>query len=49
MFGRPIGQNQGIAFPIARAYTNIEAADLMRRHATVLFEAGTSHAEPRRT
>ncbi len=40
VFGRPIGQNQGIAFPIARAYTNIEAADLMRRHATALFEAG---------
>jgi acyl-CoA dehydrogenase len=39
VFGRPIGQNQGVAFPIARAYANIEAADLMRRHATALFEA----------
>ena len=42
VFGRPIGQNQGIAFPIARAHANIEAADLMRRRATALFEA----AEP---
>jgi acyl-CoA dehydrogenase len=40
VFGRPIGQNQGIAFPIARAYTNVEAADLMRRHATGRYEAG---------
>jgi acyl-CoA dehydrogenase len=40
VFGRPIGQNQGVAFPIARAYANIEAADLMRRHAARLFEAG---------
>ena len=29
MFGRPIGQNQGIQFPIARAYADSEAADLM--------------------
>jgi len=40
VFGRPIGQNQGVAFPIARAYANIEAADLMRRHAAALFDAG---------
>jgi acyl-CoA dehydrogenase len=39
VFGRPIGQNQGIAFPIARAYANIEAADLMRRHAAGLYDA----------
>ena len=39
VFGRPIGQNQGIAFPIARAYANIEAADLMRRHAAALFDS----------
>jgi acyl-CoA dehydrogenase len=38
VFGRPIGKNQGIAFPLARAHVNIEAADLMRRHATGLFE-----------
>ncbi|MDE3157074.1 MAG: acyl-CoA/acyl-ACP dehydrogenase, partial [Acidobacteriota bacterium] len=30
VFGRPIGQNQGIQFPIARAHVNVEAADLMR-------------------
>ena len=30
VFDRPIGQNQGIQFPIARAYVNVEAADLMR-------------------
>ena len=37
VFGRPIGANQGVQFPIARAHVNIEAADLMRRHATELF------------
>jgi len=40
VFGRPIGQNQGIQFPIARAYTATEAADLMVRRATALFDAG---------
>jgi acyl-CoA dehydrogenase len=30
VFGRPIGQNQGVQFPIARAHVNVEAADLMR-------------------
>jgi acyl-CoA dehydrogenase len=40
VFDRPIGQNQGIQFPIARAYANIEAASLMVRKATALFEAG---------
>ncbi len=40
VFGRPIGQNQGVAFPIARAYANIEAADLMRAHAARLYDAG---------
>jgi acyl-CoA dehydrogenase len=38
VFGRPIGQNQGIQFPIARAHVNIEAADLMRQHAAALFD-----------
>jgi acyl-CoA dehydrogenase len=40
VFGRPIGQNQGIQFPIARAYVNVEAADLMRMKAAALFDAG---------
>lgn len=40
VFGRPIGQNQGISFPIAKAYIDIEAADLMRYKATELFDAG---------
>jgi acyl-CoA dehydrogenase len=38
VFGRPIGQNQGVQFPIARAYANVEAADLMVRKAAVLFD-----------
>ncbi|HTM31747.1 MAG TPA: acyl-CoA dehydrogenase family protein [Vicinamibacterales bacterium] len=38
VFGRPIGQNQGIQFPIARAHVNIEAADLMRQRAASLFD-----------
>ena len=40
VFGRPIGQNQGIQFPIARSYINVEAADLMRFRAAELFDAG---------
>jgi acyl-CoA dehydrogenase len=40
VFGRPIGQNQGVQFPIARAHVNVEAADLMRRRAAALFDAG---------
>lgn len=40
VFGRPIGQNQGIQFPIARAHVNVEAADLMRVRAAELFDAG---------
>ncbi|AOJ02197.1 MULTISPECIES: acyl-CoA dehydrogenase family protein [Burkholderia] len=39
VFGRPIGQNQGVQFPIARAYVNIEAASLMRYRACALFDA----------
>ncbi len=38
VFGRPIGQNQGVAFPIARAYVNVEAANLMRFKACALFD-----------
>lgn len=40
VFGRPIGQNQGVQFPIARAYVQTAAAELMVRRATELFEAG---------
>jgi acyl-CoA dehydrogenase len=40
VFDRPIGQNQGVQFPIARAYADIEAASLMVRKATALYEAG---------
>ncbi|MEX2016351.1 MAG: acyl-CoA dehydrogenase family protein [Candidatus Hydrogenedentales bacterium] len=39
VFGRPIGQNQGVQFPIARAHVNIEAADLMRVRSATLFDA----------
>ncbi|RJG02906.1 acyl-CoA dehydrogenase family protein [Noviherbaspirillum sedimenti] len=39
VFGRPIGQNQGVQFPIARAYVNLEAANLMRFKATSLFDS----------
>jgi acyl-CoA dehydrogenase len=38
VFGRPIGQNQGIQFPIAEAYMEIEAANLMRYKAATLFD-----------
>jgi acyl-CoA dehydrogenase len=40
VFGRPIGQNQGIQFPIARAYAEVEAANLMVDRAASLYEAG---------
>ena len=39
VFDRPIGQNQGIQFPIARAYVNLQAADLMRYKASAKFDA----------
>jgi acyl-CoA dehydrogenase len=39
VFGRPIGQNQGVQFPIARAYVAIEAANLMRFKACALFDS----------
>lgn len=38
VFGRPIGQNQGVQFPLAQAYTNLQAADLMRQRAAELFD-----------
>ena len=40
VFGRPIGQNQGIQFPIAKAYASMRAAELMVREATRKYEAG---------
>jgi acyl-CoA dehydrogenase len=40
VFGRPIGQNQGVQFPIARAYASVEAAALMVEKAAALFERG---------
>jgi len=40
VFDRPIGQNQGVQFPIARAHAELEAADLMCRKAAALFAAG---------
>jgi len=42
VFDRPIGQNQGVQFPLARAYVNVEAANLMRFKAAELFD----RAEP---
>ena len=40
VFQRPIGQNQGIQFPIAKTYAQSEAADLMVRKAATLFDSG---------
>ena len=40
VFGRPIGQNQGIQFPIAKAYASMRAAELMVQEATRRYEAG---------
>jgi acyl-CoA dehydrogenase len=40
VFGRPIGKNQGIQFPIARAYASVEAASLMVNKAASLFDRG---------
>ena len=42
VFDRPIGQNQGVQFPIAQAYANLRAADLMRWQAAALFDGGSS-------
>ncbi|HEY3697077.1 acyl-CoA dehydrogenase family protein [Phenylobacterium sp.] len=42
VFGRPIGQNQGVQFPIARAYAQMRAADLMVRHAAGLYQTGAN-------
>jgi acyl-CoA dehydrogenase len=40
VFGRPIGQNQGVQFPLAQAYADLEAASLMRWKAAAKFDAG---------
>src|SRR5207248_9799772 len=40
VIGRPIGQNQGIQFPIAKAYASMRAAELMVKEATRKYEAG---------
>jgi acyl-CoA dehydrogenase len=45
VFGRPIGQNQGIQFPLARAYAAIRAADLAVCHAALSFESGARSGE----
>jgi acyl-CoA dehydrogenase len=49
VFGRPIGQNQGIQFPIARAYAEWKAADLLTRAAAALFDAGMPCGEEANT
>mgnify|MGYP003765604061 CR=1 FL=1 len=45
VFGRPIGQNQGIQFPIARAYAETRAAEMMVRKAAARFQAGADCGE----
>ena len=40
VFDKPIGANQGVAFPIAKAYSALRAAELMRNHAATLFDSG---------
>jgi alkylation response protein AidB-like acyl-CoA dehydrogenase len=45
VFGRPIGQNQGIQFPLARAYAQMRAAELMVREGCRKFEAGQTPGE----
>ncbi len=44
VFDRPIGQNQGIQFPIAKAHMNLTAAELMRNKAATLYDAGVPSA-----
>ena len=45
LFGRPIGKNQGVQFPIARAYTQMRAAELMVREGCRRFDAGLTPGE----
>ena len=49
VFGRPVGQNQGIQFPIARAYAQMRAAELMVYHAAKLYDEGKSIGEEANT
>jgi hypothetical protein len=42
LFGRPIGQNQGVQFPLARAYANMRAAELMVKEGIRLYESGAN-------
>ena len=49
VFGRPIGQNQGIAFPLADAHMRLRAAELMVRHAAELYDAGRPCGEEANT
>ncbi len=49
LFGRPIGQNQGVQFPIARAYAHMRAAELMVNQAASLFEQGEPCGEQANT
>ncbi len=42
VFGRPIGQNQGVQFPLAKAYASLQAADLMRYKAAEMYDRGES-------
>jgi acyl-CoA dehydrogenase len=49
VFGRPIGQNQAVQFPIARAYAEWKAADLLTRTAATLFDAGKACGEEANT
>ncbi len=45
VFGRPIGQNQGVQFPIARCYSQMRAAELMVHHAAQVYDAGGNPGE----
>jgi len=45
VFGKPIGQNQGIQYPLARAYSQMRAAELMLKEAIRLYETGTNPGE----
>jgi len=45
VFGKPIGQNQGVQYPIARAYASVEAARLMRDKAARMFDGGANPGE----
>src|SRR3546814_16876304 len=48
VFGRPIGQNQGVQFPIARAYIQVSAASEMVDKAARMFDEGFNRSEERR-